>query len=111
MIEYLKKVKELLQFFKESEFVHISRGLNKKTDALRKLAPMAFDHLAKDVKVETIKQPSIMDVAVANIEAPGENWMAPILRYLQEGIVPEDRQEARRLQIRALQYEVIEGTL
>ncbi|XP_076881915.1 uncharacterized protein LOC143530188 [Bidens hawaiensis] len=37
--------------------------------------------------------------------------MAPILRYLQEGIVPENKQEARRLRIKALQYEIINGTL
>ncbi|XP_076931761.1 uncharacterized protein LOC143597021 [Bidens hawaiensis] len=37
--------------------------------------------------------------------------MTPILQYLQDGIVPEDRQEARRLRIWALQYEIIDGSL
>ncbi|XP_076910750.1 uncharacterized protein LOC143568482 [Bidens hawaiensis] len=111
MIEYLKKTKELLQSFKEAEVVHISRSLNKKADVLSKLASVAFDHLAKDVKVETIKQPSIMEEMVASVETPGPCWMTPILRYLREGIVPEDKQGARRLRIRALQYEIIDGAL
>ncbi|XP_076924311.1 uncharacterized protein LOC143586718 [Bidens hawaiensis] len=37
--------------------------------------------------------------------------MTPILWYLQDGTVPEDKQEARRLRIKALQYEIIGGTL
>ncbi|XP_076930632.1 uncharacterized protein LOC143595532 [Bidens hawaiensis] len=111
MIEYLKKTKELLQSFKEAEVVHISWGKNKKDDALRKLELVAFNHLAKDVKVETIKQPSIVEEVVASVETPGPCWMTPILRYLQEGTVPEDKQEARRLRIRALQYEIIDGFL
>ncbi|XP_076927272.1 uncharacterized protein LOC143590788 [Bidens hawaiensis] len=48
---------------------------------------------------------------VASIETPGPCWMTPILRYLQEGIVPEDKQGARSLRIRALQYEIIYGAL
>ncbi|XP_076920799.1 uncharacterized protein LOC143582025 [Bidens hawaiensis] len=102
MIEYLKKTRELLQSFKKAKVVHISWGQNKKADALSKLASVAFDHLAKNVKVETIKQPSILEDVAASIETTGPCWITPILRYLQEGIVPEDKQEARRLRIRAL---------
>ncbi|XP_076950868.1 uncharacterized protein LOC143623982 [Bidens hawaiensis] len=97
--------------FKGSEVVHLSRVLNKKADALSKLAFVAFDHLEKDVKVETIKKPSIFEDIFASMERPQPNWMTPICRYLQDGIVPEDKQEARRLRIRALQYEIIEGNL
>ncbi|XP_076913550.1 uncharacterized protein LOC143572217 [Bidens hawaiensis] len=102
MIEYFKTTRELLQSFKEAKVVHFSRGQNKKADALSKLASIAYDHLAKGVKVETIKQPSISEEVVESVEAPEFRWMTPILRYLQEGVVPEDKQEARRLKIKAL---------
>ncbi|XP_076887322.1 uncharacterized protein LOC143537433 [Bidens hawaiensis] len=46
MIKYLRKVQELLQSFKKSKVMHIPRSLNKKADALSKLAAVAFDHLA-----------------------------------------------------------------
>ncbi|XP_076904004.1 uncharacterized protein LOC143559248 [Bidens hawaiensis] len=111
MVDYLKKSQELLQSFKKAEVIHIYRGLNKKADALSKLTSVAFDHLAKNVKVETIKRPSILEEVVASLERPQLNWMTPILRYIQEGIVPEDKKEARRLRIRALQYEIIDGGL
>ncbi|XP_076939313.1 uncharacterized protein LOC143607942 [Bidens hawaiensis] len=55
MVEYLKMAQELLQGFQKAEVIHISRGLTKNSDALSKLAHVAFDHLAKNVKVETIK--------------------------------------------------------
>ncbi|XP_076921117.1 uncharacterized protein LOC143582440 [Bidens hawaiensis] len=111
MVEYLKKVKELMRDFKEVEVLHISRGQKKKTDALSKLASVAFDHLAKGVKVEILRKPSITEFAIANVETPEENWMTPIVRYLREGILPEDKQEARSLLVRALQYEMIDGAL
>ncbi|XP_076920792.1 uncharacterized protein LOC143582019 [Bidens hawaiensis] len=103
MVEYLKKVKELMQSFEEAEVLHISRGLNKKADGLSKLASVAFDHLAKDVKVETLSQPSIAEGVVTSVEVQEESWMTPILLYLREGVVPENKQEAQRLRIRALQ--------
>ncbi|XP_076902529.1 uncharacterized protein LOC143557306 [Bidens hawaiensis] len=111
MIEYLKTTRELLQSFQEAKVVHVSRGQNKKADALSKLASVAFDHLAKEVKVETLRHPSISTKVVVGVEVPEFNWMTPILRYLQEGVVPADRQEARRLKIKALQYEIINGAL
>ncbi|XP_076933716.1 uncharacterized protein LOC143599702 [Bidens hawaiensis] len=111
MVEYLKKTQEWLQSFKESEVIHIAQGLNKKVDALSKLAFVAFYHLAKDVKVETIKQPSILEDIFASIEMPEPNWITPICQYLKVGIVLEDKPEARRLRIRALQYEIIDGIL
>ncbi|XP_076948971.1 uncharacterized protein LOC143621433 [Bidens hawaiensis] len=111
MIEYLKKTKELLQGFQEAKVIHIPRGQNKKADALSKLAYVAFDHLAKEVRVDTIEQPSILKRTIGNVETSGYSWMTPIIRYLQEGIVPEGKQEARRLRIKALQYEMINDAL
>ncbi|XP_076911239.1 uncharacterized protein LOC143569139 [Bidens hawaiensis] len=111
MIEYLRKTKELLQGFQEAKVVHIPRGQNKKADALSKLASVAFDHLAREVRVETLGQPSILEKTVGNVETPGYSWMSPIIRYLQERIVPEGKQEARRPRIKAMQYEMINGAL
>ena len=39
------------------------------------------------------------------------SWADPIVQYLQQGIVPEDRGEARKLRIRAARYTMIEDTL
>ncbi|XP_076917408.1 uncharacterized protein LOC143577466 [Bidens hawaiensis] len=111
MKEYLKVTHELMKDFEEAEVIHIPRGSNKKADALSKLAVVAFNHLEKEVKVETLQQPLVTESTIANVETQGENWMTPLIRYLQEGTVPEDKEEERKLRVRALQYEIIEGSL
>ncbi|XP_076909987.1 uncharacterized protein LOC143567452 [Bidens hawaiensis] len=97
--------------FEEVEVIHIPRGSNKKANALSKLAAVAFNHLAKEVKVETLQQPSVTESIIANVKTQGENWMTSLIRYLQEGTVLEDKEEERKLRVRALQYEIIEGSL
>ncbi|XP_076928697.1 uncharacterized protein LOC143592736 [Bidens hawaiensis] len=109
MREYLKVTHELMKKFEEAEVIHIPRGSNKKADALSKLAAVAFDHLAKEVKVETLKQPSVTEAMIANVETHKESWMTPIIEYLQEGKVPEDKEKERKLKVKTLQYEIIEG--
>ncbi|XP_076946589.1 uncharacterized protein LOC143618171 [Bidens hawaiensis] len=55
MREYLRVTQGLMKEFEEAEVIHIPRGSNKKADTLSKLAAIAFDHLAKEVKVETLQ--------------------------------------------------------
>ncbi|XP_076905456.1 uncharacterized protein LOC143561213 [Bidens hawaiensis] len=62
MMEYLRKTHELLKKFENAKVTHIPRSSNKKADALRKLATIAFNHLAKEVKVEVLRHPSIAKV-------------------------------------------------
>ncbi|KAG8652153.1 hypothetical protein MANES_06G056433v8 [Manihot esculenta] len=38
-------------------------------------------------------------------------WMTPYLRYLEEGKLPEDKDEARKIAARAANYQAIRGTL
>nr|GEY59943.1 hypothetical protein [Tanacetum cinerariifolium] len=45
------------------------------------------------------------------VEEDGPTWMTPIMEYLKEGTFPSDRKEARKLCIKARQYELLEGVL
>ncbi|GJR72125.1 reverse transcriptase domain-containing protein [Tanacetum coccineum] len=38
-------------------------------------------------------------------------WMTPIMEYLKDGTIPDDRKEAKKLRIKARQYELLEGVL
>ena len=40
-----------------------------------------------------------------------ENWMTPILIYLKDGRLQEDKDEARRLRIKAAKYVLIDEVL
>ncbi|KAJ0565999.1 putative nucleotidyltransferase, Ribonuclease H [Helianthus annuus] len=109
MARYVEKVKETAKAFRTFKLEYIPRGRNRKS--LSKLASVAFDHLAKEVKVEVLTSPSLNTAEVATVEGPQETWMTPIIRFLRDGILPEGEWAARRIRVRALQYELIEGEL
>ncbi|XP_022003015.1 uncharacterized protein LOC110900433 [Helianthus annuus] len=109
MALYLDQAKELLQQFKSYKVVHINRSEDKPADALSKLASTSFQHLAKDVRIEVLKNPSVLLHQVNVIEIGQPSWMTPIIQYLQEGILPESKAEARKIQNKALHYEMNGG--
>ncbi|KAM0025422.1 putative ribonuclease H [Helianthus debilis subsp. tardiflorus] len=111
MALYLDQAKELLQRFKSYKVVHINRSENKPADALSKLASTSFQHLAKDVRIEVLKNPSVLLRQVNVIEVGQPSWMTPIIQYLQEGILPDSKAEARKIQNKALHYEMNDGIL
>ncbi|GJZ86053.1 reverse transcriptase domain-containing protein [Tanacetum coccineum] len=45
------------------------------------------------------------------VEEEGLTWMTPIMEYLKDGTLPDNRKEASKLRIKARQYELLEGVL
>ncbi|KAK1426836.1 hypothetical protein QVD17_15516 [Tagetes erecta] len=111
MAKYLERAKALVRSFDACEVFHISRSKNKKADALSKLASVAFEHLAKEVRVEVLEKPSIQTVDVCVVDVTPDNWMTPIVEFLMHGKVPDDKAEARKIKIRSLQYQMVDGAL
>ncbi|GJX52154.1 reverse transcriptase domain-containing protein [Tanacetum coccineum] len=85
MIRYHTTAKEYIKCFKSFRIKNIPRNQNQKADVLSKLASVAFNHLTKEILVETLDTPS-MDCGEINaiVEEEGENWMSPIIRCLKE---------------------------
>ena len=54
--------------------------------------------------METRGQPNTDSEQVMKIQEHVE-WITPIVRYLKEGQLPEDRNEARKVQIRVARIE------
>nr|GEW79686.1 reverse transcriptase domain-containing protein [Tanacetum cinerariifolium] len=110
MIKYLEKVKSLVNGFTNFSISQVPRSKNKKADALSKITSTSFAHLSKQVLVEILKEKSIKEKEVTTVvEEDGPTWMTPIMEYLKEGTLPSDRKEARKLCIKARQYELLEG--
>ena len=107
MKKYLSKVKQLVKKFKKSSFVQLSREENMEADALAK-ATSTGGAMDKDDKVQYM--PSIDLPEVQQIEGE-ENWMTPIVIYLKDGRLPEDKDEARKLMIKAAKYVLIDKVL
>ncbi|GJU09502.1 reverse transcriptase domain-containing protein [Tanacetum coccineum] len=98
MIRYLSRAKEYISCFKIFKIQNIPRNKNQKADVLSKLASVAFNHLTKEVLVETLDVPSTdMKEINAVVEEEGETWMTPIINCLERGIWPEDQHEAHAL--------------
>nr|GEU69686.1 reverse transcriptase domain-containing protein [Tanacetum cinerariifolium] len=67
---------------------------------------------SKLVLVEVLENKSIRGKKVtAVIEEEGITWMTQLVDYLKEGILPEDEKEARKLRLKARQYELMERVL
>lgn len=112
MRKYLEKVKEIKQQFLSFRIQNISRTKNKIADALSKLASTSFAHLTKKVLVETLQKSSIeREVEVKVIEEEGPTWMTPIVEYLTSGLLPEERDQARKIKVKAPQFVLKEGIL
>nr|GEW40613.1 reverse transcriptase domain-containing protein [Tanacetum cinerariifolium] len=112
MVKYLEIVKSLVSGFTTFSISQVPRSKNKKADALSKIASTSFAHLSKQVLVEILKDKSIKEKEVTTvIEEDRPTWMTPIVDYLNEGTLPGDKKEARKLRLKARQYELIEGTL
>ncbi|GKC14277.1 reverse transcriptase domain-containing protein [Tanacetum coccineum] len=104
--------KILVSGFANFSISQVPRSKNKKADALSKIASPSFTHLSKQVLVEVLKEKSIQENEVETVvEEDGPTWMTPIMEYLKDETLPDDRKEASKLRIKARQYELLEGVL
>ncbi|GJV65498.1 reverse transcriptase domain-containing protein, partial [Tanacetum coccineum] len=96
MIKYLEKVKSLISGFTQFSISQVPRSKNKKADALSKIASTSFAHLSKQVLVEVLKEKSIQEKEVTIVVAEdGPTWMTPIVEYLKDETLPNNKKEAR----------------
>ena len=100
MKRYLEKVLLLVKKFKEANFVQIPREENVEADVLAKEAS-ATEPMDEFDEIQYV--PSIDLLEVQQIE-DRENWMTPIVSYLKDGKLPDGKDEARKLRVRAARY-------
>ncbi|GKF97203.1 hypothetical protein Tco_0293024, partial [Tanacetum coccineum] len=76
------------------------------------LATVPFHNLTKEILVEVLNERSTeVQEVQAIVEEEGDNWMTPIIKYLEEGIIPSDSNEARALRAKIGQYTMESGVL
>ena len=110
MQEYPKIVQQLSQHFDSLDFMQIPRAKNIEVDFLARLASSDDYNVTSKLCIKIRGQPSIEGKQVLKIKEQDE-WMTPIVRYLKEGWLPEDRMEARKIQIKAARFVIIDDVL
>ncbi|XP_027158174.1 uncharacterized protein LOC113780841 [Coffea eugenioides] len=110
MRRYLSKVHQLTAYFESFEIQRIPRSQNRRADALSRLASTSFSDLNKIVLVEVLSEPGYMEEVVCPVNT-GDAWMSPFILFLREGILTEDRAEARKIQRKSARYSLRDGEL
>ncbi|GJT89273.1 hypothetical protein Tco_1070990 [Tanacetum coccineum] len=112
MIQYLEKVRTLIDGFKALSVEQVLRSENKKAVVLSKIASTCFAHLTKKVMVKILKENSICEKEIlVVVEEEGYTWMTPLFDYLTKGTLPTKAKKARAVKIMSRQYAVIGGVL
>ncbi|KAJ3709237.1 hypothetical protein LUZ61_012942 [Rhynchospora tenuis] len=111
LIKYLRKVEQLIGGFDNVLIEHVPRGQNETADALSKLAKSGLDK-DRPITVLEIPSPSIglPEPTVFQLHHEDE-WYSPIWLYLAEGILPQDKNLARKIKRWSLEFSIIEDEL
>ena len=107
MKKYLEKVLLLVKKFKETNFIQIPREENVEADVLAKeaSAPEPINEIDDVQYVPSIDLPEIQQIE------DRENWMTPIISYLKDGKLPEGKDKAKKLRVKAARYVLINEVL
>ncbi|KAI9128684.1 hypothetical protein K1719_000167 [Acacia pycnantha] len=106
MAKYLNKVKQIQAEFEEVTVSHIPRGENVRADILSKLASTNGTANHRTVVQQKLEEPTcIMAISTAT------DWRKPIEDYLERGIVPLEKTEARKLIREAAVYTMVDDQL
>ncbi|CAL9007762.1 unnamed protein product, partial [Prunus brigantina] len=106
MILYLDKVQELLKAFPTFTIQQVPRAENAHADALASLGSALDTQFRRSIPVEHLDQPSIEEAKQPDLMQIDEDpsWQDPIIDYLVNENLPEDKSEARKIKQKAARY-------
>ena len=90
--------------------MQIPRTKNAEIDFLARLVLSNDYNATSELCIEIRGQPSTEGEQVLKIKEQDE-WMTSIIHYLKEGWLPEDKAEARKIQIRVARFVIIDDVL
>ena len=97
--------------FSTTSVTQVARGKNRHANSLATLALAMTEDIPRQIKVELIAEPSISAMAnwaskvdVAAITTAGSCWMDPIIEFLAEDRMPDDKSEVNKIRQVASRY-------
>ncbi|XP_027151870.1 uncharacterized protein LOC113751923 [Coffea eugenioides] len=110
MQQYLFKVHQLVAYFESFDIQRILRSKNRRADALSKFASTAFATLNKTVHVEVLFELGYLEEKVYPVTVE-DTWMSLLINFFGQGVLPDDKAEARKIQGKAARYALQGGNL
>ncbi|XP_050249261.1 uncharacterized protein LOC126696598 [Quercus robur] len=107
MKKYLGRVMRLVKRFEKADFVQIPREENVEADTIAKEAS-ADESLEKSDEVQYMPSIDVQEVQQVDNR---ESWMTPIVSYLKDGRLPEEKDEARKVRVRSARYVLMNEVL
>ena len=106
MQEYISQVKRLRPSFDLFSLSHISRNGNTHVDSLATLATSSAGKLPRIILVEHLSKASKLakDMVHAYEVKVGPSWMDPIITFLKDDILPEEKSEAKKIRRNATRF-------
>ena len=96
---YLSQVRHLQSGFESFRLLHVPRNGNTHADSLATLAASSVQSLPQVILIKDLCKPTEVKGKMVHIHQVrvGPNWMDPIVLYLREDILPEDKLEADKV--------------
>ena len=94
---YLSQVKHLQSRFESFSILHIPRSKNTHADSLATLATSSMQSLPRVILVEDLCKPMEGKKEIVHVHQVrvGPSWMDPIVLFLKENILSEEKSEAK----------------
>ena len=107
MIQYMAVAHRLIRKFKSCKLTQIPREQNLQADALANLGSALETNSQMSIPLLVLQWPATLEEPqseeVSAIEE-GKTWMTPLVRYLENDILLEDRKEAKKIKKQAARY-------
>uniref|UniRef100_A0A2N9HX21 Uncharacterized protein n=1 Tax=Fagus sylvatica TaxID=28930 RepID=A0A2N9HX21_FAGSY len=105
MAAYLLKVQQTMTSFQMVRVEQIGRNLNSHADALATLASVLSADFKRFIPIETLATPSIaMPVCHIHTITVSPCWMDLYVHYLKEGVLLEQKREAKIIRKKAVRF-------
>ena len=106
MQEYLSQVRRLQSDFEFFDLSHVSRSGNTHTDSLAALATSSAQGLPQVILVEDLCRADGVKQDMVQIYQVrvGPSWMDPIVNFLKDDTLPEEKSEAKKIQRKAPRF-------
>ncbi|KAL0324844.1 UNVERIFIED_CONTAM: hypothetical protein Sradi_5053700 [Sesamum radiatum] len=109
MIQYMQQIAELRTSFESFQIVQILMKENVKAYCVFKLASASEDCRTRHITIQYIPKPKVL-ITIQAISSV-DDWRTPMIKWLEEGHLPNNRWEVARLKFRAVRFLIQEGVL